>query len=195
MAQTKIIVDSNSYFRLAQNIHPLLCQPFGNEDYTLYMHADLAGEIRGSSRIRNRFDWVEQQIYADNRHRSLSLSKQQKKEIDETYDYMWEYVKEEFLAKRGTGPSPVDVRIVATALVLEISMVTDDRDMIELGETYEVRQMTSLGIMKLMLDCDHINHEKVNQVVEQWLHDKDTPYAGWKDEFERTFSRKAPDRY
>lgn len=159
------------------------------------MHADLAGEIRGSSRIRNRFDWVEQKTYVDNRHRSLSLSKQQKKEIDETYDFMWEYVKEEFLAKRGKGPSPVDVKIVATALVLEVPMVTDDRDMIELGETYEVRQMTSLGLMKLMLDCDHIDHEKVNQVVEQWLHDKDTPYAGWKDEFERTFSREAPDRY
>jgi len=162
MAQTKIIVDSNSYFRLAQNIHPLLCQPFGKEDYTLYMHADLASEIRGSSRIRNRFDWVEQQTYVDNRQRSISLSKQQKTEIDETYEYMWEYVKEEFLAKRGRGPSPVDVKIVASAFVLQIPMVTDDRDMIELGKTYEVKQMTSIGLLKLMLDCDHINDEKIS---------------------------------
>ena len=37
MAQKRIVVDSNSYFRLAQNIHPLLCQPFGQEDLTLYI--------------------------------------------------------------------------------------------------------------------------------------------------------------
>ncbi len=195
MAQTKIIVDSNSYFRLAQNIHPFLCKPFGKEQYTIYMHADLTEEIHFSPRLKNRFDWVQQKPYSENRGRSVSLSNQHKKAIDETYDFMWNYVKEEFLEKRGKGPSPVDVKIVATALVLEIPMVTDDRDMIELGETYEVRQMTSIGLMKLMLDCDHIDDEKVNQVVDQWLHDKDTPYAGWKDEFERTFSWKAPDSY
>jgi len=195
MAQSKIIVDSNSYFRLAQNIHPFLCQPFGKKNHTLYMHADLAGEIRSSSRIRNRFDWVEASRYVDNRQRSISLSKALKKEIAETYEFMWEHVQEEFLDTKGKGPSPVDVRIVATASVLGIPMVTDDQDMIELGLTYEVKQMTSIGLMKLMLDCGHIDTDKINQVVEQWIHDKDTPYAGWQDEFERTFSRKAPDRY
>ncbi len=45
MAQTKILLDSNSYFRLAQNLHPLLCQPFGSADFTLYIHADLNAEF------------------------------------------------------------------------------------------------------------------------------------------------------
>ena len=55
MAQKKIIVDSNSYFRLAQNIHPLLCQPFGNDQLTLYIHADLNNEFRRSPRLKNKF--------------------------------------------------------------------------------------------------------------------------------------------
>jgi hypothetical protein len=67
--------------------------------------------------------------------------------------------------------------------------------MIELAETYEAKQMTSIGLMKLMLDCDHIDDEKIDQVVEQWLYDKDTPYAGWREEFKKTFKREAPRGY
>jgi predicted nuclease of predicted toxin-antitoxin system len=59
------------------------------------------------------------------------------------------------------------VKIVATALVLDISLVTDDQDMIELAKTYDAKQMTSIGLMKLMLDCGHIDDEKINQVVQQ----------------------------
>lgn len=195
MAQTKIIVDSNSYFRLAQNIHPFLCKPFGEELYTLYMHADLTEEIQASSRIRNRFDWVQKEEYRYNRCRSVSLSKSQKKEIDQTYEYLWDYVKEEFLDKRDKGPSPVDVKILATALVLNVFLVTDDQDMIELAKTYEAKQMTSIGLMKLMRDCGHIDDEKINQVIEQWLYDNDTPYARWREEFKKTFKRDAPKGY
>ena len=191
----QIIVDSNSYFRLAQNINPFLCQTFGAEQYTLYMHADLTEEIQFSPRLKYRFDWVHQKPYRENRGRSISLSKEQKKEIEATYEYLWDHVKEEFLDQRGKGPSPIDVKIVATALVLDISLVTDDQDMIELAKTYDAKQMTSIALMKLMLDCGHIDDEKINQVVEQWLYDKDTPYAAWREEFKKTFKRDAPKKY
>jgi len=45
MALTKIILDSTCYFRLAQNIHPLLGTPFGKADFALYAHAGLAAEF------------------------------------------------------------------------------------------------------------------------------------------------------
>ena len=34
-AQAKILLDSNSYFRLAREIHPLLFQEFGDKNYCL----------------------------------------------------------------------------------------------------------------------------------------------------------------
>ena len=44
MAQTKILFDSNAYFRLAQSIHPLLQVEFGKEDYCLYVIKELQVE-------------------------------------------------------------------------------------------------------------------------------------------------------
>jgi len=195
MAQKKIIVDSNSYFRLAQNIHPLLCQPFGNDQLTLYIHADLNNEFRRSPRLKNKFHWVAETAYVENRSRSISIPLEQKAEVDDTYDYMWEHVQDAFLKPRGKGPSPIDTRIVATAHVLGITVLTDDRDMIELAKEFGVKTISSLGVMKLMLEAGHIDTEKVDQVVEQWMYENDTPHRDWKKEFKKLFGREAPAGY
>ncbi len=195
MAQERLIVDSNSYFRLAQNIHPLLCQPFGKEDLTLYIHADLNEEFRRSPRLKNKFHWVAEKQYADNRSRSISLSQEQKAEIEATFDYLWEHVKEAFLSPYGKGPSPIDTRIVATALVLGIQVVTDDRDMIELAKEFDVGHISSLGLMKVMMEAGRIDDEKVTQVVEQWMYDNDTPHRDWKKEYKKLFGVAAPEGY
>jgi predicted nuclease of predicted toxin-antitoxin system len=192
MAQTKIIVDSNSYFRLAQNIHPLLCEPFGDQEYTLYMHKELNREFDKSMRLQTRFDWAADKEFKDNRTRSLTLKKSQRTEIEDTFEYMWEYVKEEFHLTKNKGPSDTDTLIVATAAVLEIRVVTDDQDMIELAGTYGVHQITSLELMKLMLEEEHIGLEKVEQIVSQWQCDNDTPYQGWKAEYKRLFKKAPP---
>jgi predicted nuclease of predicted toxin-antitoxin system len=192
MAQTKIIVDTNSYLRLAQNIHPLLCAPFGEKDYTLYMHAELNAEFRSSSRLQSKFQWACENAFVENRKRSLTLSKSHKREIEDTFEYMWDYVKEEFHEKRQKGPSRTDTIIIATAATLEIRVVTDDQDMIELAETYGVHQISSLELLKLMLDEGSIDFEKIEQVVAQWQYENDTPYSNWKDEYARLFNKKPP---
>lgn len=192
MAQTKILVDTNSYFRLAQNIHPLLCKPFGKEKYTLYAHADLNTELRGVNRVKSKFSWVKEKKYKEARGRSVTISKKVKDEIDQNYDYMWQHALDEFHDPNGKRPGEVDTRILATALALDLYVVTDDQDMIQLGQDFEVKQMTSLALMKLMLDEEHINLEKIEQVVEQWQYDNETPHRNWKKEYKKLFEENPP---
>lgn len=130
--------------------------------------------------------------YAENRSRSISLTLEQKAEIEATYDFMWEHVQDAFLRPYGKGPSPIDTRIVATAHVLGIAVLTDDRDMIELAKEFDVKTISSLGVMKLMLEAGHIDDEKVDQVVEQWMYENDIPHRDWKKAFKRLFGREAP---
>lgn len=192
MAQKRIIVDSNSYFRLAQNIHPLLCQPFGPEKHTLYIHSQLNEEFRRSPRLQNKFHWVADPEYAENRSRSISLTSEQKAEVEVAYDYMWEHVREAFIRPLGKGPSPIDTRIVATAHVLGVAILTDDRDMIALAKEFSAKHFSSLEIMKIMLDAGHIDEEKITQVVEQWIYENDTPHKAWRSEFKKLFGQDAP---
>ena len=59
MAQSKILVDTNTYLRLAQSIDPLLYVPFGTSDYCLYVIPEMNVELR-SRHLRTRFPWVDQ---------------------------------------------------------------------------------------------------------------------------------------
>ncbi len=61
MPQTKILIDSNCYLRLAQSIHPLL---------------------------QYKFPWVLKSEYVANRKCKMTISKQQRKEIAANLDFI-----------------------------------------------------------------------------------------------------------
>ena len=91
MAQSKILLDSNSYFRLAKSIHPLLDVVFGERDYCLYVLKELDEEYDNNRGLRKKFDWVNSDEYYQNRQKQLSVSKAHRKEIDLTIEYLWQY--------------------------------------------------------------------------------------------------------
>lgn len=170
MAQTKILLDTNSYLRLAVNLHPLLFVSYGKEFYTLYVHKDLKDECKRQPRLANKFDWITLPKYEENRKRQLSLSKAQKKAIEANFDFMWGHVQTNDLS-----PSPIDTRILATAMELGIRVVTDDQGLIELAKVYSVETWTTLELMKSMVDVGHIDVVMVRRVVENWVYDQDLP--------------------
>lgn len=186
MPQTKLLVDTCSYFRLAQNIHPLLAATFGRADYTLYAHAALKEEFERKSRLQTKFDWFSQRTYAENRSRPLQIGRKESESIDATHRFVWSRVVQEYLK-----PSPVDVRILATAMDLGLTMVTDDQDLLALAKDYEVTTMTSVELLRLMLNEKHITMDKVKQVVSQWLYDRDMP-ANFQADYRRLFGEAPP---
>lgn len=187
MAQTKILLDTNSYLRLAQNLHPLLFQSFGDESFTLYSHKDLKDECMRQPRLANKFDWITLEKYEENRKRPLSMSKDQHAETDQNFDFMWGQVESD-----GLTPSKIDTRILATALTLGIRVVTDDQAMLELAKEYGVETWTTLELMKSMVDAGHITMAKIRQVVEQWVHDKDLPAKKLRQHYREFFGEDPP---
>ncbi len=186
MAQTKLLIDSTSYFRLAQNLHPLLATVFGKANYTLYAHEALTREFARQRRLQTKFHWFNETCYVQNRTRPLQLGRREKAAIEQTFGYLWAQVQDEQL-----GPSPADTRALATALELGICLVTDDQDLISLAKTYEVQTLTSLQLMKLMLEETHICMEKVRQVVAQWDYDRDIP-ADFRNQYRALFGEDPP---
>ncbi len=185
MPQTKILVDSCSYFRLAQNIHPLLSVAFGQAAYTLYAHPALSEEFSRASRLQTRFEWFTAAEYVENRSRSLQLGKKEKAAIKTTFEFMWPEVADR-------GPSKVDIWILATAYELQLTMVTDDLDLRTVAAEYGVHLLTSMELMKLMLDEGHIDRDKVRQVASQWIYDRETPNANFAKDYLRLFGEKPP---
>jgi hypothetical protein len=185
-SQTKILLDSNSYFRLAKGIHPLLFQEFGDQRYCLYVLPELQREYDRQPRLRAKFPWVDDPDFRANRQRQPKLSKQQKRALDTTYDVLWDHVQTTL-----PGPSRVDVTVLTYGYVLGVQVVTDDGDMRALGTVFGISLMTTVELLALMHACGHVDMAKVRAVASYLAYLPDLP-KGFAADYLRLFGEAAP---
>ncbi len=186
MAQSKILVDTNAYFRLAQSIHPLLKVEFGANNYCLYVVKELQQEFDKNLRLRSKYPWVSEPEYTENRSHRLQLSRKEKEEIDQAFDFIFDQARMVY-----PGVSRVDVTILAHAYVLGIPVVTDDGDMLALANDFETQALRVLDLLKLMLDQKHIEMPKVREIAAYLAYVKDKPRDYWRD-YKRLFGEDPP---
>ena len=99
MSKYRILLDSNAYLRLANSFHPLLYKSFGNENYTLYLIPEFQKEFNKNPRLKNKFGWVNQPEYIENRKHQLRTIAKEKNDIKITYSYLWaQNISEGFLS-------------------------------------------------------------------------------------------------
>jgi hypothetical protein len=186
MAQSKNLLDSNSYFRLAKSIHPLLDTVFGDENYCLYVLKELDDEFYRNKRLKNKFAWVGDDEYTANRRKRLTLSRNDIGQIKLVAGFLRQHKVENTL-----GISEVDIQCLAHGQVLDIPVVTDDGDMLLAAVDFDINTMKTLELMRIMLDCAHIDMAKVRQVVAFWAYECDKP-GGFRGDYIRIFNENPP---
>ena len=169
MPQSKLLVDTNAYLRLAKTIRPLLFVPFGDNEYCLYILPELNEELAGR-RLQSKFPWVDEEEFAENRKHFPVIAKKQKLSIQQTFEYIWDYVQTEL-----PGPSRVDAWYIAYALELGVPVVTDDQDMTELANTFDAQVMSTMALLKIMLDCGHTDMRTIDGLIDYWRYFSDIP--------------------
>ena len=182
MAQSKVLVDTNTYLRLAKTIHPLLAAPFGDLPYCLYIIPELNREL-GNKRLRSKFPWIDEPEFQANRQQFPQLSRQQSKAIEQTFDFIWAHALAEF-----PGPSKVDVRYLATAYELVVPVVTDDLDMQALAKEFDISTLSTMELLAMMHEAGHISLKLVDGLMAYWEYEDDVP-AKMKKDYKRLFKR------
>lgn len=186
MPESRILLDTNAYFRLAQSIRPLLNAAFGDQNHTLYVLKELQTEYEKSPRLTNRFAWVNDPDFVTNRTHRLALTTTEKTEIKRAYDFILDYVRNVH-----PGVSKVDVLCLAYGEQLKIPVVTDDDEMRQAAKDYGIKTLKTLDLLKLMFDCSHIDMAKVREIAAYWQYMKDTPKA-FKADYKKLFGEDPP---
>ena len=186
MPSCNIIVDSCSYFRLAQNIRPLLKNPFGRKKYCLGVIEELDKEYEKNPTLKNKFFWVSQNEYSHNRKKCFSPNIRQRWEINHAFFFIRESARESQLSV-----SEVDIVGLAYAYVLKIPVVTDDSDMLEVAKEFEISTYKTLELMKLMMDSGFVKMKQIRSIASYWAYQNDTPKSFRKD-FKMLFSEDPP---
>jgi hypothetical protein len=169
MPQSKILVDTNSYLRLAQTIRPLLFATFGDGEYCLYILPELNDEL-SNRRLKSRFPWVDEDEHIENRKHFPVIGRKQKRSIESSFEFIWDHVQTEL-----PGPSKVDALYIAYALELDIPVVTDDQDMTELATAFDAQVMSTLKLMKIMHDNEHTDLKTIKGIIDYWRAIGDCP--------------------
>lgn len=169
MTQSKLLVDTNTYIRLAKTIRPLLFIPFGKDKYCLYILPELNNEL-SNRRLSSKFHWLSDDEYEENRKTFLNVGKKQRNEIDESLKFIWDYVISDI-----PTVSRVDAIYVAYAYELGIPVITDDQDMTELANAFDVDVMSTLALLKIMLDNKHTDLKTIKGLVDYWKFEGDCP--------------------
>jgi len=186
MARYRILLDSNAYLRLANSFHPLLNKSFGKKGYTFYLIPEFQKKFNKSPRLKHKFGWVDQTEYVQNRKHRLRILKNQTEQINLTYSYLWAHNISE-----GIGASRVDVKALAYGTVLGVPVVTDDRDMTELGKAFGIKMWGLLDLLKIMHTAGQIDWKEIKTLLDYLEYIKDLPYFSFKQEVLKAFKQSA----
>ncbi len=85
----------------------------------------------------------------------------------------------------------MDIIGLAYAYVLKIPVVTDDSEMLEVAEEFEIKTYKTLELMKLMMDSGLVERKQIRAIVSYWGYQNDIPKSFRRD-FKRIFSEKPP---
>jgi len=83
------------------------------------------------------------------------------------------------------------VTILAYGYVLDIPVVTDDRDMRALAQAFGIDVWKTLELLHLMLEANHIDIAKIRQIASFWSYEQDLP-ADFTQDYPRLFGEPSP---
>lgn len=175
MPATHILIDTNTYLRLAKTIRPFLGQTFADPPYLLSVIPELNLELI-NNRLQTMFNWVAELEHKMERSFYPKLSRANKKGIINTFEFLWDHVTSAL-----PGPSRVDTIYIAYALELDCLLVTDDQNMQQLAKVFGVKSLSTLELLQLMLEHSHITLQTITSLVNYWKYNKDLPANFHKD--------------
>jgi len=147
---------------------------------------ELDNEFSRSMRLQTQYSWVEENEFQSNRKKRLTLSKKNKREIALALDFLRQHKIDNRLSV-----SEVDIRYLAHGYVLDIYVVSDDTDMLELADVFNIKTMKTQELLHLMLECDHVDMERVRQIAAYWEYISDKP-ANFRQDYIEIFGEKPP---
>lgn len=129
---TQVLLDTNTYLRLAKRIRPAVGRKFGQVPYVLVVLKDVEEEVHRSARLRFLNPWFDEPEFADERMaKQTRLSEVEKQELKLVQGVLQGTVQLD-VAKYTTGRSPpgaTDCWLLAYGQVKGAIVVTDDLGM------------------------------------------------------------------
>jgi len=181
MARRTILVDSCVYLRLARRVHPLLDTPFGADGHLLQIIAEFEAEYTKQERLHAIHPWVNDAQYSANRTSPVVLPHELVRRHTDAVR-----VVDECAWERDIALSRVDISALATALLLECWLATDDVGLRDVALVLEVETIGSVELLRFLVNESRLNTEEAHDVLDYLVSLPDLP-ASFRHDCARHF--------
>lgn len=140
---TLVLLDTNTYLRLAKRVRPAVGVEFGQKGYVLTILKMVEDEVHRSPRLRHRYPWFDDAEFANERMaKQVRLSADEKKSIQAVQSVLHASVLEEadkFTSGGRSPPGATDCWLLAFGQVRSAIVVTDDLGMHTLAAGFDIK--------------------------------------------------------
>lgn len=194
---TLVLLDTNTYLRLAKRIRPLLGVKFGQKDYVLTVLKDVEDELRRSPKLRFNHPWFEEPaLGAERDARQVRLSDDEKRQLDSARSVLRAHVLAEvavYITGGRQPPSDTDCRVLAFGQIREAIVVTDDLGMHRLAGDFELPIWHGWELLAKMRSAKKVDNDLIREIYDALERNGDLT-ATWREakhtEFVKVFGPK-----
>lgn len=138
---TLVLLDTNTYLRLAKRVRPFVGLKFGQVPYLLAIHKVTEDEVHRNPHLRFKNPWFDGPEFAEERlAKQVRLTKDEKAQIDAAQSVLMGWVQMDVSRFTSFGRSPpgyADCWLLAFGQVRPAVVVTDDLGMHELASDFK----------------------------------------------------------
>ena len=201
-----LLVDTNCFLRIYQSpLRPILGADVGG--FSIRTLTDLVNEFRNGGRLQVEYAWANADIDAAvNAGAVLVLNADQITAVQYELSFVKPFgnaLLERYCTDR---PKPIsikslstnDAKLIATAMVLEAVIATDEwpmthvvADLIQDDER-EIEIWNSFDLLNLLETHDQITPEDRRNTVKSWMRNGEALPRNWEAQYRRLFNEPAP---
>jgi len=189
---TLVLLDTNTYLRLAKRIRPLLGVKFGQKDYVLTVLKDVEDEVRRSRALSFKFPWFDLEEFGAERDAvTLRMTAPEKAALASAQSVLHGYALSD-VNRYTTGgrhpPSSTDCRVLAFSQVRAAIVVTDDLGMHLLAKDFDIPIWHGWELLAKMRTAKLVSNELVREIYEALERNGDLTKT-WAEARYTTFNR------
>jgi hypothetical protein len=165
---TLVLLDTNTYLRLAKRIRPLLGVKFGQKDYVLTVLKDVEDEVRRNRTLGSKFPWFDDEAFGKERDAAqMRLKAAEKLAIENAQSVLRGQVLGEVDRYTRGGrqpPSDTDCRVLAFGQARDAIVVTDDLGMHLLAADFELPIWHGWQLLAKMKTAKVVDNDLVRDI-------------------------------
>ena len=166
---TQVLLDTNTYLRLAKRIRPAVGRVFGQVPYVLVILKQVQDEVHRSARLQYLNPWFDEpEFAAERKAKQNRLGDAEKQEIQLVQDVLQGTVQLD-IAKYTTGRSPpgaTDCWLLAYAQVKGAIVATDDLGMHTLATDFGLKVWHGFELLAKLKSAKVVDNDLVREIFD-----------------------------